>query len=314
MSSLPRIILCSAADIAPYQTVLADVRHRFCRVESLRDTDSGYGDIDSDSLEDRELALESVRKWLFRRMEELEGLGPDGEVALDQTAEIIALIMGGTEDVTHKGAETPSDEPEVGSDLEEWAFRHGTLSILEPSASRTGDDIEIGNQVWNAGVILAQIIDQKLLPSHYLTSSHILELGCGTALTSILAAKVVSPSVKMTATDFHPLILETAKQNVLLNAVADRVTVEKLDWNDIPWSNVTLGVDCIMAADVVYDAHHAVLLPNIIRQIFVQAKVSRGCIAIVNRIRDQFLQEIAAFETNMLASGFVGDWQWADEL
>ncbi|KAJ3022852.1 hypothetical protein HKX48_005053 [Thoreauomyces humboldtii] len=262
-------------------------------------------------------------------MEELEVLGPDGEAALEETAATMASLLGGcgsdspvppscddddhghrNSGPTHRddGASSP-EEPEA------WDFLHDPVRIHEPLAGNTSDDVEIGNQIWNAGILLARVLDEGLLPDPYRTSmTHILELGCGTGITAVVAARSLPSSVRITATNFHPSILATAMRNMDANDVADRVDVRQLDWNDPPSSDLAEGVDCILAADVVYDHRHARLLPDVMRRIFRASSAPVGRVVILNRIRDQFLAHVAEFEVNMARAGFKGGWQWVDEL
>ncbi|KAI8587231.1 S-adenosyl-L-methionine-dependent methyltransferase [Geranomyces variabilis] len=306
MPILPRLALRSPSDVAPYLSLLAQVRSRL---------ESESAAASNEPVADRQVAVAGARKWLFRRMEELEALGDDGESALDETGTVLGLLMGdgvaggGDGEVESRNCGRV-DAPDSG--VESWAFSNITVNIAEPTASKTGDDFEIGRQIWTAGVVLARILDAGLY--HPITySDHVLELGCGTGLTAIVAASVLPAPTRITATDFHETILATARTNAATNQI-NRVRFATLDWNNIPSGNLTHGVDCIIAADVVYDAFHAVLLPEVVRAIFLQSGVARGHVCIVNRIRDQFLDHVRDFETNMHAAGFEGGWTWADEL
>ncbi|KAJ3180466.1 hypothetical protein HDU87_001975 [Geranomyces variabilis] len=309
MPILPRLALRSPSDVAPYLSVLAQVRSRL-EFESAAAS--------NEPVADRELKITGARKWLFRRMEELEALGDDGESALEETGTVLGMLMG---DGAAAGGGRGLEEAESGdcrgldapdSGVESWAFSKITVRITEPTASKTGDDLEIGRQIWTAGVVLARILDAGLyLPITH--SDHVLELGCGTGLTAIVAASVLPTQTRITATDFHEKILTTGRTNAAANQV-NRVRFATLDWNNIPSGNLTHGVDCIIAADVVYDAFHAVLLPEVVRAIFLQSGVARGHVCIVNRIRDQFLDHVRDFEANIHAAGFKGGWTWADDL
>ncbi|KAJ3159577.1 hypothetical protein HDU86_001586 [Geranomyces michiganensis] len=300
MPVLPRLTLRSPTDLAPYLSVLAQVRGW------LESTTA------NEPVADRNAALAGTRQWLCRQMVYLEALGDDGENALEETGAVLGLLLG-------DGARGPVSEgafKEGAGPAESWAFSNITVKIAEPTASQTGDNLEIGRQIWTAGVVLARILDAGLyLPIS--KSQHVLELGCGTGLTAIVAASVLSAKTRITATDFHETILATARTNAATNLLSNadtRLRFAKLDWNSLPGGDLTRGVDCIIAADVVYDAFHAVLLPEVVRTIFLQSGVRRGQVCIVNRIRDQFLDHVRDFESNMLTAGFEGDWKWADEL
>ncbi|KZP00955.1 hypothetical protein CALVIDRAFT_218196 [Calocera viscosa TUFC12733] len=100
--------------------------------------------------------------------------------------------------------------------------------------NRKGDT---GSVLWRASMHLAQ----QLLQEHYyppsppaaallhptsLATSHILELGSGTGLLSVLLSPLVR---KYTATDIPPLLPLLGK-NADSNQVSEKVAVEELDW------------------------------------------------------------------------------------
>ena len=59
-----------------------------------------------------------------------------------------------------------------------------------------------------------------------------LELGCGTGLTGIIACKTGVQSILMT--DYHDRVIENAKINLNANGVSSSLaTVKNLDWNDV---------------------------------------------------------------------------------
>lgn len=302
----PQCAIQSTCDLPCYLQTLADIERRFCPDTIMQNVD---GPADYRDVEEWEMAKQAVKKWLFRRMQELETLdGREGANALERTANVLERIINRGHSKEQRKA--PKEDGEI------WTFQHATLKILEPKASETTCDSEIGNQVWNAGVVLAQLIDkshifQKPVPKH------ILELGCGTGLTSILAAKVLAPYTKIMATDFHPAICETATKNLALNDVSSYVDIQILDWSSVAdgdaMHNIPASIDCVMAADVVYSPRHAVLLPTVIRRIAHHTSKSLQVI-IVNRIRPQFMEAIETFELNMVKEGFLGDYFWVDDL
>ncbi|KND03524.1 uncharacterized protein SPPG_01005 [Spizellomyces punctatus DAOM BR117] len=307
----PQATIRSISDIAPYIAILSNIQSRFIPACTINDTDSGYGDgepVDDGRIE-HQIAVEGIKKWLFRRMEELETLHVEKEEESKCIVEALERTAGVLEEWLN---DKPSDDVSpCESDIESWSFTHATLKLSEPSASRTGSDVEIGTQIWNAGLVLSRLIDASHLFPPYPTN--ILELGCGTGLTSILAAMVLPPTTHITATDFHPIILETALKNARLNNVEERVSFQVLDWNNPPTHSQFIST--VLAADVIYAPEHARILPKVIHTIFVNSLSAEPKQAvIVNRIRPQFFSAISDFEKNMEAFGFVGTWVWADEL
>ncbi|KAI9009690.1 putative methyltransferase-domain-containing protein [Gaertneriomyces semiglobifer] len=319
----PRFSIRSAVDVQSYAGIFETVRKSF-QDSTDAEVDSGYGDADPDvDVAERHTRVETAKRWLWKRMSELElihcSLYDEDDLALVvEGLQSTAQLLADLDSYMMESQELP--QTKAGSCPSEWLFDCGALRIHEPGASescQTGNDIEIGNQVWNAGVALARLIDKRVLFQPTPLST-ILELGCGTALTAIVAAKCL-PDTEIVASDWHPSILATATQNVVENNVAAQVSVCRLDWRnlvDFDWSSVGI-VDALMAADVIYDVEHAALIPKVMRHIVDQHAAIRTKmidIVILNRVRPQFEQAIETFENNMRLQGFVGSWVWADSI
>ncbi|KAF8587886.1 hypothetical protein K439DRAFT_1652164 [Ramaria rubella] len=98
--------------------------------------------------------------------------------------------------------------------------------------SRKGDT---GSVLWRASVHLARLLlsqihaDHPLLSADYLSTSHVIELGAGTGLLSILLAPYVA---HYTATDL-PSLLPLIRKNQIHNLVPlllAKVSIDDLDW------------------------------------------------------------------------------------
>ncbi|ORY35163.1 hypothetical protein BCR33DRAFT_790723 [Rhizoclosmatium globosum] len=116
-----------------------------------------------------------------------------------------------------------SDVPVVAS---QWVRRmelDGDTVIDVHEMSCTDEDV--GANVWKAGCLFAYFIARKKIP---VPTSPILELGCGTAVVGIAAAKYGAKHVY--ATDYLDKVLDNAIVNVEANGCADAVSVLKLDW------------------------------------------------------------------------------------
>ncbi|KAI8819156.1 uncharacterized protein EV422DRAFT_119748 [Fimicolochytrium jonesii] len=315
-------------------------------LEDERDDDEGDDEEDTETtVSDLALYTPALTNWLYRRTEDLELLSsPAASAALDITAAVLSSLSNPPSTLIEQPSPTTTESQ---THTESYTFSTHTLTLTEPSASHTGNDVEIGNQVWNAGILLARVFDTRLdaLPFDFRTKRHVLEVGCGTAVASICAAKALeradengNPAVVITATDYHASILSTARSNVLQNGVANTVRVRGLDWNHLgPETRRDLlfdsagtdscddtapvreypPIDAIIASDVVYDPHHAVLLPRVLREVvdtsasdpdpnpFIPAHQDKAHVIILNRIRPQFIDSIVAFERNMAREGFV---------
>ncbi|KAI5993513.1 putative methyltransferase-domain-containing protein [Pisolithus albus] len=145
------------------------------------------------------------------------------------------------------------------------------------------DHTAVGLQSWASAIVLAKRMCAN--PGHYLLPNNldistvhfsrepprpskmrVLELGAGTGLLSIVAAKLyreLGYSADVKATDYHPMVLENLIQNVRSNFSSDarieevNVDVEILDWSSPPEIKEGEKYDIVLAADVIYDPRHA---------------------------------------------------------
>ena len=90
----------------------------------------------------------------------------------------------------------------------------------------------------------------------------ILELGAGTGMLSIVAAKILqfsNPAPEIVATDYHPEVLDNLSKNVATNfPKSPAITIECLDWERPHYSKpLDQPFDVILAADVIYHPEHA---------------------------------------------------------
>ena len=108
--------------------------------------------------------------------------------------------------------------------------------------------------LWPSSLVLAHYI------LDYNTSSkRILEIGCGTALSSLLLNR---KQADITATDHHPEAERFLNRNTKLNGDAP-IPFERTGWAD---NNDSLGrFDLIIGSDLLYEDEHIELLAEFIR-------------------------------------------------
>lgn len=107
--------------------------------------------------------------------------------------------------------------------------------------------------VWPAGLALAQAMSRFPV-----AGKHILELGCGLGLASLVLAR---RGADITACDHHPLAGEFLRHNAGLNGLAP------IAYHNVPWlgPNPALGCfDLIIGSDLLYERDHAALLAGFI--------------------------------------------------
>jgi len=100
-------------------------------------------------------------------------------------------------------------------------------------------------ELWPSAVALA-----RALRGRALRGARVLELGCGLALPSIVAAL---QGARVLATDLQPDALEAAR----LNAQANDVELEllTLDWRELEAISARAPFDLVLGADVLYEDH-----------------------------------------------------------
>ena len=109
--------------------------------------------------------------------------------------------------------------------------------------------------VWPSSMVLAHhICDYKF------GIKRVLEIGCGTALSSLLLNK---QQVDITATDHHPDVEAFLTRNSELNGDT-LIPFERTDWGD---NNDSLGrFDLIIGSDLLYEDEHVGLVSNFIKE------------------------------------------------
>ena len=145
------------------------------------------------------------------------------------------------------------------------------------------DHTAVGLQSWTSAIVLAQRMcadpGKYLLANQVVTvpctprsipkskSLRVLELGSGTGLLSIAAAKVYSRlgcSAYVQATDYHPRVLDNLSKNMHANLgpigrldSEVKVDVVALDWAYPPSISNEEKYDIVLASDVIYEPQHA---------------------------------------------------------
>lgn len=177
---------------------------------------------------------------------------------LDQATSLLSAFLG-------------NDDETEGDVTRSFSFPTadgGVVDVqLNDAALSSEDHTSVGLQSWASSIHLAERM--SLTPAYFSLCAkeagplRVLELGAGTGLLSIVAAKILqdAPSA-IVATDYHPDVLSNLKVNIDSNLSGARrsssVSVHALDWESPDYSPAfDESFDIILAADVVYHPEHS---------------------------------------------------------
>ena len=246
--------------------------------------DSGYasaeGEDDSDDEcdeEDKPFDIDVLRSDTFERefaIRWLTGFAGRSDVwVYSETSEEEADVRAALVDDAASILATFAGEDEEEALTRTFSFPTGRADgcscvhvELNDAPLLSNDHTSVGLQSWGSSIRLAErmCLDPDAFglsparPSE--PNSRILELGAGTGLLSIAAAKLL-PSVEVIATDYHPSVLDNLRQNISTNfpnISPCPVDILALDWqNPVYEGALATRFDVILAADVVYHPEHA---------------------------------------------------------
>jgi predicted nicotinamide N-methyase len=171
----------------------------------------------------------------------------------------------------------------------------GPLDIEIHEPSLTGDNL--GLKTWGSALVCAN----RLVRDHAVLQSPVLELGSGTGVCAITAAKL---GFDVVATDL-PEIVPNLRRNVDLNCADTKSAVEcaVLDWANPDEFAMSSGkahaFSTVLVADPIYSAEHPAMVCNVIDKFLSKSAGARLCVQLPLRpkfedIRQDFYQRIQA--------------------
>ena len=163
-------------------------------------------------------------------------------------------------------------------------------------------DLPYHAQIWGASRWLA-----TALGSLDLKGLRILEIGCGLAVPSLLAAK---NGAVCTAIDMHDDCEEFLIENAKRNGLDRRIKFIQSDWRDFDHSSHEF--DLVIASDVLYEAGHADSLAQIYADILNDTNSGIVIDPCRNHL-DRFLSELKAHDLHFdRINQFVSGRKFAD--
>lgn len=151
--------------------------------------------------------------------------------------------------------------------------------------------------VWPSARALAAAIQERGTDGQ-LRAQSILEVGCGLALPTLVAAQY---GATITATDFHPEVPRFLTANLELNQANPYVRYLELDWRSGTPAALLGAFDLVMGSDILYERQHALEVAQTLTKLVRPG----GEILLADPARP-YLQE---FSDAMKAQGFEAETQ-----
>lgn len=149
-----------------------------------------------------------------------------------------------------------------------------------------------GHRTWEAALALGDWIASN---KERLKQSNILELGAGTGLAGLIAAKLgASETRKVVLTDGDEAVVDALNNNIQLNGIQGLCVAQKLYWgNDLLDTSVFSSAGAsnswtILAADVTYDRDLIPVLLQCVKDHMRRANVSEAIISATIRSQETF--------------------------
>eukprot|EP01082_Thalassiosira_pseudonana_P003396 g3199.t1 g3199 contig12:1615319-1616568(+) len=130
----------------------------------------------------------------------------------------------------------------------------GDSIIVEQGTNAAGGMAgRTGVAVWNSAIVLVRLLDElNKANASIFKDKAVLELGCGTGLTSIAMAKMGAQTVY--ATDANPEVLSLAKRNIERNNAGEKVEAVPLQWGLMDATEYDSAADIVIGSDLTYNS------------------------------------------------------------
>mmetsp|Transcript_94054 Transcript_94054/g.155470 ORF Transcript_94054/g.155470 Transcript_94054/m.155470 type:complete len:214 (+) Transcript_94054:3-644(+) len=107
-----------------------------------------------------------------------------------------------------------------------------------------------GAGVWQSEVLLARYL---VANPDLVNGKRVLEMGCGTGLSGVVASRLGASSVLLT--DYVDSVLKRADRNAKANAKGALIEARKLSWSEAVPQELRGNIDVILASDCLYNAN-----------------------------------------------------------
>jgi predicted nicotinamide N-methyase len=210
-------------------------------------------------------------RWLTSLIARADELPLECDDTRDRVVNDAAFILSSFSEVASSEAEAALTRdfsfPTPSSETIDIRLNDAPLSEI--------DHTDVGLQSWGASIIFSGLMCaspgrfglERLPPN-----ANIIELGAGTGLIGLTAAKMFvhlsAMNPQILATDYHPAVLDNLRANIVTNFpnTSAPISTMLLDWSTPPPA-LESTADVIFAADVVYAPEHATWLRDCVAQL-----------------------------------------------
>ncbi|KAH8630861.1 hypothetical protein IG631_15438 [Alternaria alternata] len=259
----------------------ASKRERTSIASPPEPVDSGYASQDEGEDDDNDATPEEVTaalradpfertfaiQWLnslLARSEEMEIHDEVRERLVDDAGFVLSSLFESTEEKEEALTRDFSFLTSTGESVQ--------VTLNDAPLSST-DHTAVGLQSWGASIVLSSMMcadpDRFGLTQGSATDGQrIVELGAGTGLVSLAVAKLLpaigAAPVSITATDYHPAVLENCNANIETNFPSNSYDTPPVDTAILDWAQPPVHMESVsnllIASDVVYAPEHATWL------------------------------------------------------
>ncbi|KAI9034222.1 hypothetical protein DFJ74DRAFT_648619 [Hyaloraphidium curvatum] len=156
-----------------------------------------------------------------------------------------------------------------------------------------------GLSQWGAGLQLANLLCTRRIELR----SPVVELGCGSGTSGLVAASLLRHPGAVTLTDANRIVVANVARNIDLNGLSDFAEAARYDWSSAPPPGVANALT-VIAADVAYDLECGAALPTAVRAVLRRDPRARFHVVLPRRLG--FETPLAVFTRGM--DGMIAEW------
>lgn len=142
--------------------------------------------------------------------------------------------------------------------------------VFDELISKSADDIEVVDEripywteLWPSAIALAEYLVEH---DELVVDKHIIEIGCGLGLPSLVAAKLGAKEV--IASDYFADSLQFVQKNAELNLISQKILqTASIDWRELDSSPLLKRCETLLVADILYEDRYVVAFKTLLHHL-----------------------------------------------